>query len=220
MHLNKPIASEATAIFDNEISKTLRQTYMLLGMTIAFSGLIAFLSMKMGWQYPGIIVTLFGFYGFLFAIHMLKNSFFALPLTFAFTGFLGYSLGPILNSVIGINGGPGIVVNALAMTALVFFGLSAYVLKTGKDMSFLGGFLLAGFIALLGGIVLSFFMNIPGLSLAISIGFVIFSSAAILYETSRIIRGGETNYILATVSLYVSIYNIFLSLLSLMSSRD
>lgn len=220
MHLNKPAISDPSVVLDEIVSKTLRQTYMLLGMTLAFSGLVAYLSMKMGWKNPGIIVTLFGFYGFLFAIHMLKNSFFALPLTFAFTGFLGYSLGPILNSVIGINGGPSIVINALAMTALVFFGLSAYVLKTGKDMSFLGGFMLAGFIALMGGVVLSLFMNIPGLNLAISVGFVIFSSSAILFETSRIIRGGETNYILATVSLYISIYNIFVSLMSLMSSRD
>lgn len=219
MHMNKTTAYQAKA-WDASISKTLRQTYMLLAMTIGFSGLVAFVSMSMGWQHPGIIITLVGFYGLLFAIHLCKNSFAALPLTFAFTGFLGYCLGPILNAAIGINGGPSIVVNAMLLTALVFFSLSGYILKTGKDMSFLSGFLIAGFIALLGGIVLNLFLQIPALSLAISVGFVIFSSAAILFETSRIVRGGETNYVLATVSLYVSIYNLFISLLSLMSSKE
>lgn len=219
MDINKNLEAGSEVSIDSAASKTLRQTYMLLSMTLAFSGFIAFLSQQLKWQSPGIIVTLFGFYGLFFAIHKMRNSVWALPLTFALTGFMGYTLGPILDKVIG-TGGVDVVFNAFALTAIVFFGLSAYVLKTGKDMSFLSGFLLAGFIALVGGMLLSFFTDIPGLGMAMSIGFVIFSSAAILFETSNIIKGGERNYILATISLYVSIYNIFLSLLNLLNPSD
>lgn len=202
---------------ESEVSSVLRNTYMLLGMTLAFSALVAFVTMSMGLPHPGLIITLVGFYGLLFAIHKTQNSGMGLVFTFALTGFMGYTLGPILSAYIGAGAG-NIVFNALAMTALVFFGLSGYALVTRKDFSFLSGFLMAGFFVLLGAMVLGFFMSIPGLQLAISAGFVLFSSAAILFQTSAIIHGGERNYILATVTLFVSIYNLFLSLLNLLTA--
>ncbi|SRR5690554_108135 len=202
---------------ESEVASVLRNTYMLLGMTLAFSAVVAFITMSMGLPRPGLIITLVGFYGLLFAIHKTQNSGMGLVFTFALTGFMGYTLGPILSAYIGAGAGD-IVFNALAMTALVFFGLSGYALVSRKDFSFLSGFLMAGFFVLLGAMILGFFMSIPGLQLAISAGFVLFSSAAILFQTSAIIHGGERNYVLATVTLFVSIYNLFLSLLNLLTA--
>ncbi|MWV14049.1 FtsH protease modulator YccA [Pseudomonas sp. R-28-1W-6] len=198
-----------------EVSKVLRNTYGLLALTLAFSGLVAFVSQQMQVGHPGIIVTLVGFYGLFFLTMKLRNSSWGLLSTFALTGFMGYTLGPILNRYLGMSGGSEVVSSAFAMTALVFFGLSAYVLTTRKDMSFLAGFITAGFFVLLGAMVAGLFFEISGLQLAISAGFVLFSSAAILFQTSAIIHGGERNYIMATISLYVSIYNLFISLLQI-----
>jgi modulator of FtsH protease len=128
---------------------------------------------------------------------------------------MGFILGPILNLYLKMQGGAELVSSAFAMTALVFGGLSAYVLISRKDMSFLGGFLTAGFFVLVGAMLVSFFFQISGLQLAISAGVVLFSALMILYQTSAIIHGGERNYIMATISLYVSIYNLFISLLQL-----
>ncbi|PAU87160.1 BAX inhibitor protein [Pseudomonas sp. WN033] len=199
-----------------EVSKLFRNTYSLLAMTMAFSAFIALMSMSLNLPHPGLIITLVGFYGLLFAISKFRNSGMGLVLTFALTGFMGYTLGPILNVYLSLPNGGQLVSMALGMTALVFFGLSAYAIITRKDFSFLSGFILAGFIVLLCAIVASFFIQISGLQLAISAGFVLFSSAVILYQTSAIIHGGEDNYIMATVTLFVSIYNLFLSLLQLL----
>ena len=165
--------------------------------------------------YPNIFVVLIGFYGLFFLTNKLRDSAWGLVSTFALTGFMGFILGPILNRYLGMAGGAEVVSSAFAMTALVFGGLSAYVLITRKDMSFLSGFITAGFFVLLGAVVASFFFQISGLQLAISAGFVLFSSVCILFQTSAIIHGGERNYIMATISLYVSIYNLFVSLLQL-----
>ncbi|AQZ95716.1 BAX inhibitor protein [Halopseudomonas phragmitis] len=199
-----------------EVSKLFRNTYSLLAMTLAFSAFVALMSMSLNLPHPGLIITLVGFYGLLFAISKFRNSGMGLVLTFALTGFMGYTLGPILNVYLSLPNGGQLVSMALGMTALVFFGLSAYAIITRKDFSFLSGFILAGFIVLLCAIVASFFIQISGLQLAISAGFVLFSSAVILYQTSAIIHGGEDNYIMATVTLFVSIYNLFLSLLQLL----
>ncbi|MFC3606772.1 Bax inhibitor-1/YccA family protein [Stutzerimonas tarimensis] len=206
-----------------EVSKVLRNTYGLLGMTLAFSSLVAYLSMQMNVAYPNIFVVLIGFYGLFFLTAKLKDSIWGLASTFALTGFMGYTLGPILNMYLGMANGGQLIASALSMTALVFFGLSAYVLTTRKDMSFLSGFIMAGFFVLIGAMLASFFFQIPGLQMAISAGFVLFSSAVILYQTSAIIHGGERNYIMATISLFVSLYNLFISLLQLLglsSSND
>ncbi|WP_092288327.1 Bax inhibitor-1/YccA family protein [Halopseudomonas sabulinigri] len=207
-----------SAVSEAEVSKLFRNTYTLLAMTMAFSALVAFVSMSMNLPYPGIIVTLVGFYGLLFLTTKLRNSAWGLVSTFAFTGFLGYTLGPILNAYLSMPNGGSVVTLALGMTALVFFSLSAYAIISRKDFSFLSGFIMAGFVVLLVAVVASFFVQISGLQLAISAGFVLFSSAVILYQTSAIIHGGEDNYIMATITLFVSIYNLFLSLLSLIGA--
>ena len=198
-----------------QAAKVLRNTYGLLAMTLAFSGLVAYMAMQANAAYPNIFVVLIGFYGLFFLTNKLRDSVWGLVSTFALTGFMGFLLGPILNRYLGMAGGAEVVSSAFAMTALVFGGLSAYVLITRKDMSFLSGFITAGFFVLLGAMVAGFFFEISGLQLAISAGFVLFSSACILFQTSAIIHGGERNYIMATISLYVSIYNLFVSLLQI-----
>ena len=205
-----------------EISKVLRNTYSLLALTLAFSGVMAFVAQQMRVGYPNIFVVLIGFYGLFFLTNKLRDSAWGLVSAFALTGFMGFLLGPILNRYLGMQGGAEVVSSAFAMTALVFGGLSAYVLITRKDMSFLGGFITAGFFVLLGATLASIFFQISGLQLAISAGFVLFSSVCILFQTSAIIHGGERNYIMATISLYVSIYNLFVSLLQIFGimSRD
>lgn len=195
--------------------KVLRNTYFLLGLTLAFSAVTATLSTVFALPAPGFILMLAGFYGLMFLTYRLADSPAGILAAFAFTGFLGYCLGPMLNSL--LSAGMGDVIGlALGGTALVFFSCSAYVLTTRKDMSFLGGMMMAGFVVLLVAVVANLFLNIPALHMAISVMFILFSSGAILWETSNIIQGGETNYIRATVSLYVSIYNIFVSLLSIL----
>ncbi|AFU18420.1 Bax inhibitor-1 family protein [Actinobacillus suis] len=194
--------------------KVLRNTYLLLSMTLAFSAVIAFVAMSMNAPALPWWGLLIGFYGLLFLTNATANSGAGILSVFALTGFLGYTLGPILNRYIGAGLGD-VVVLALGATALVFFTCSAYVLTTKKDMSFLSGMMMALFVVLLVGIIANIFLAIPALSLAMSALFVVFSSGAILLGTSNIIHGGETNYIRATVDLYVSLYNLFLSLLQI-----
>jgi modulator of FtsH protease len=216
-------ANNSMQIEQAAVSGVLRNTYALLALTLAFSGIVAFLAQRAQVAYPNIFVVLIGFYGLFFLTVKLRDSAWGLVSTFALTGFMGYTLGPILNRYLGMANGAEVVSSAFMMTALVFCGLSAYVLTTRKDMSFLSGFITAGCFVLLGAVIASFFFQISGLQLAISAGFVLFSAACILYQTSEIIHGGERNYIMATISLYVSIYNLFVSLLQIfgiMSSDD
>jgi len=196
--------------------KVLRNTYFLLGLTMAFSAVVAYISMSLNLPYPNLIVLLVGFYGLLFVTNRLANSAWGILAAFAFTGFMGYTIGPILNMYVA-RGMEDLIMLAFAGTAIVFFACSAYVLTTKKDMSFLSTAIFSLFIVLLLGVVASFFFQIPALAVGISALFVVFSTMTILYETSNIIHGGETNYIRATVSIYVSIYNLFISLLRLLS---
>ena len=196
--------------------KVLRNTYFLLGLTMAFSAVVAYISMSLNLPYPNLIVLLVGFYGLLFVTNRLANSAWGILAAFAFTGFMGYPIGPIFNMYVA-RGMEDLIMLAFAGTAIVFFACSAYVLTTKKDMSFLSTAIFSLFIVLLLGIVASFFFQIPALAVGISALFVVFSTMTILYETSNIIHGGETNYIRATVSIYVSIYNLFISLLRLLS---
>lgn len=211
----QPYSIEQLQGEQTQVSSVLRNTYGLLAMTLGFSGLVAYMAQQMNAAYPNVFVVLIGFYGLFFLTVKLRNSAWGLLSTFALTGFMGYTLGPILNRYLGMANGGEVITAAFAMTALVFCGLSAYVLTTRKDMSFLSGFITAGFFVLLGATLVGIFFQISGLQLAISAGFVLFSSAAILYQTSEIIHGGERNYIMATISLYVSIYNLFVSLLQI-----
>ncbi|EHD21002.1 MULTISPECIES: FtsH protease modulator YccA [Brenneria] len=195
--------------------KVLRNTYFLLSLTLGFSAVTATASTVLNLPAPGLLLMLVGFYGLMFLTHKLANSPAGILAAFALTGFMGYTLGPLLSTLIS-SGAGDIIMLALGGTALVFFCCSAYVLTTRKDMSFLSGMLMTGFVVLVVAVIANLFLQIPALHLAISSLFILFSAGAILWETSNIIHGGETNYIRATVGLYVSIYNIFVSLLSIL----
>ncbi|WP_372613525.1 Bax inhibitor-1/YccA family protein [Halomonas sp.] len=198
-------------------NKVLRNTYGLLAMTLLFSAVTAGAAVTMGIERMNILVFFLGAYGLMFLVHKTANSAFGLLSTFAFTGFMGFTLGPILSAYLTLPNGAALIMNALAMTGLTFIGLSAVALVTKKDFSFLSNFLMAGAIVLILAMVAAIVFQIPTLSLMVSAGFVLFASAAILYQTSEIVhRAGETNYILATITLYVSIYNLFVSLLALL----
>ncbi|MBL4638518.1 MAG: Bax inhibitor-1/YccA family protein [Proteobacteria bacterium] len=198
-------------------NKLLRNTYSLLGMTLLFSALTAGLSMAMNFPHLGLF-TLVGYFGLLFLTSKLRNSVWGLVSVFALTGFMGLTLGPILNAYLSMPNGSEMVMQALGGTGIIFFALSAYAIKSEKDFSFMGGFLFVGIlVAFLAGLG-AFFFSMPGLSLAVSAMFVLLMSGLILYQTSQIIHGGENNYIMATVTLYISIYNLFLSLLHLIGA--
>lgn len=199
----------------DDAMKVLRSTYLLLGMTLAFSAVTAFLNMN--GTHPGFLITIVGYIGLLFATYKLKNSVWGIVTTFALTGFMGYTLGPIIGAFVAA-GASQIVAQALTLTAVAFVGLSATAIITKKDFSFMSSFLTAGAFVLIGAMLLAFLMESSILHLAVSAGFTIFASIMILFETSRIINGGERNYIIATVGLYVSIYNLFVSLLHLLSA--
>jgi modulator of FtsH protease len=205
--------SQSTAMSAN---KVVRNTYMLLSMTLAFSALAAGVSTAFHLPPFGMIITLVGYFGLLFLTTKFRDSGLGIAFVFALTGFMGLTLGPMLNHYLALPNGTQVVMMAMGGTAAIFLGLSAYVMTTRKDFSFMGGFLAVGIlVAFLAGLG-AFFFNMPGLSLAVSAMFVLLMSGLILYETSNIIHGGETNYIMATVTLYVTIFNLFTSLLQLL----
>lgn len=205
-------------------NKVLRNTYLLLGLTFLFSALTAYASMALHVRPMNPLLMIVGVYGLMFLTHSLKNSAWGLAAVFAFTGFLGYTLGPVLSMYIThFSNGPQLVGTALGGTGIIFFALSGYALTTRKDFSFLNGFLFIGVMVALLMMIAGLFFQMPALQLIVSAMFVLLSSGLILYQTSEIIHGGERNYILATVSLFVSIYNLFISLLNLLgafSGRD
>jgi modulator of FtsH protease len=203
------------AVSAGQAQRVLRNTYALLSMTLLFSAAVAAAGVALNLPAPGLVITLVGYFGLLFAVHKLQNSGWALPAVFGLTGFMGYTLGPVLAKTLALPGGAQTIVLALAATGATFLALSAYVLSTKRDFSFLGGFLFAGMVvALLAGLGAVFF-QMPALGLAVSAMVALLSAGLILFETSRIVNGGENNYVLATVGLYVSIFNLFTSLLSL-----
>ena len=208
------IGHHQTAV--QETNKVVRYTYTLLSMTLAFSALTAGVSMALNLPHPGLIITLIGYFGLLFLTAKYKTSTLGLAFVFALTGFMGYTLGPIISNYLSLPNGGQIVMTAMGATAAIFLGLSGYALTTRKDFSYMGGFLMVGIlVAFLAGLGAIFF-ELPMLSLAVSAMFVLLMSGLILYETSNIIHGGETNYIMATVMLFVSIFNLFTSLLHLL----
>jgi modulator of FtsH protease len=202
-----------------ETSKVLRSTYMLLSMTILFSAMTAGVAMTLEVPYMGLW-TLLPYFVLLFVVEKTKNSAWGLVSVFALTGWLGFTAGPIINFYLGVSGYEPILM-ALGCTGLIFFTLSGYVLVTKKDLSFMTGFLMTGMLVAFIAAIASVFLNIPGLSLAVSCMFLLLSSGLIMWQTSAIIHGGETNYISATVTLYVMVYNIFMILLSFLGgNRD
>jgi len=198
-------------------NKVIKNTYILLSMTLLFSAAVAGVSMVFNWPHPGMILTLVGYFGLLFLTSKFANSGLGLLFVFMLTGFMGLTIGPIVNAYTQMfSNGSQLVMMAMGGTGAIFLGLSGYALTTRKDFSFMGGFLMVGIlVAFLAGLGAAIF-SIPALSLAVSAMFVLLMSGLILYQTSEIIHGGETNYILATVTLFVSIYNLFLSLLHLL----
>lgn len=198
-----------------EIASVLRNTYLLLGMTLAFAAAVAFVTMSMNVGRIGILPMLVGFFGLLFLVEKTADSAWGLLSAFLFTGFLGFTLGPILNLYLALPNGGTLVGSALGTASLAFVGLSGYALVTRKDFSFLAGFITVGFFVLMGAVVCSWLFNLSAFHTAISAGFVLFSSAVILYQTGAIVNGGERNYIRATTTLFVSFYNLFLSLLQI-----
>jgi len=198
-------------------NKVLRNTYLLLAATLAFSAVTAGAAMALNLPHPGLILTLVGYFGLLYGVHKTANSATGLLFVFALTGFMGYTLGPIISAYLQfVPNGHTVVMNAFGITALTFVGLSAYAVKSGRSFSFMGGFLFVGILtAFVLGLVAVFF-EMPALSLAVSAMFVLLMSGLILYQTGEIVNGGETNYILATVTLYVSVFNLFTSLLHLL----
>jgi modulator of FtsH protease len=198
-------------------NKVLRNTYLLLSATLAFSALVAGVSMALNLPYPGMLITMVGYFGLLFATHKLQNSAWGILAVFALTGFMGYTLGPIINIYLKfLPNGQQVVLTALGTTAVTFLGLSAYAIKSGRDFSFMGGFLTIGILgAFVLGLIAAIF-HLQALSLVVSGMFVLAMGGFILFETSSILRGEQTNYIVATVSLYVSIYNLFISLLNIL----
>jgi len=201
---------------DVAVNKVLKNTYLLLGMTLAFSAVMAMVSTTAAPM--NMWVYIIGLYGLLFATHALARSAWGLVTIFAFAGFIGYGTGPMIGSLMATSAGSEIVTTALGGTAFIFFGLSGYALVSRKDFSFLSGFITAGCFVLIAAMVMGIFFQTPALQLAISVGFMLFSSAIILYQTGQIVNGGERNYILATITLFVSIYNLFLSLIHLLTA--
>ena len=197
-----------------ELNSVLKNTYMLLAMTLLFSAVMAGAAMALRVPPLGLIITLVGWFGLLFLTAKFRNSPLGLVFVFAFTGFIGFTAGPIVSYYMtALPNGGQIVMTALGGTGIIFLGLSGYVLVTRKDFSFIGGMLMTGIlVAFIAGLAAVIF-GLPTLSLAVSAMFVLLMSGLILYQTSEIVHGGETNYIMATITLYISIYNLFMSLL-------
>lgn len=207
------IARQESVLATNQV---LRNTYLLLALTLLFSAASAGVAMALEMPYLGPWVTLGGYFLLLFLTTRFRNGALGLVCVFALTGFMGMTLGPLLAHYLQMPGGPQLVTNALAITGVTFIGLSAYAITSRRDFSFMGGFLVAGIlVAFLCGLAALFF-ELPTLALAVSAMFVMLMVGLILFQTSTIIHGGETNYIMATVTLYVSIYNLFTSLLHLL----
>lgn len=214
-------------VMTSDTQKVLRNTYMLLAMTLAFSAVTAGISMAAGIGYgASMIMSLASLAIVFFVLPKVANSAMGLPVVFLFTGLLGASLGPILNRYLAMQGGTEIVMQALGGTAIIFFALSAYVTTTKKDFTFMRGFLFTGLILVIVGAIgamiasWAFGVDVSGFSLAISGAVVLLMSGFILYDTSSIIRGEQTNYIMATVGLYLNIYNLFTSLLHILGATS
>ena len=215
MQMNTAVTRSHEAIL--QTNKLIRNTYMLLSMTLIFSGFTAFLGVASGIGHGAALVADLVAIGILwFVLPRTANSAAGIPTIFAFTGLLGFGLGPVLNYYLAAN--PSIVMTALGGTGAIFLGLSGYALTTRKDFSFLGGFVMIGMLVVLGAAILNIFLGIPALFLAVNAAIIMIMSAFILWETSSLIHGGQTNYIMATAGLFLSILNMFQALLHLLGA--
>ncbi|MCB1670700.1 MAG: Bax inhibitor-1/YccA family protein [Gammaproteobacteria bacterium] len=201
------------------VNKVLRNTYLLLSMTLFFSAICAVATMMLQVSQGMGMVMLIGGFITSFVVQATARSAKGLFWVFVFAGLMGGALGPVISAYLQVYAnGSAIVAQALGGTALIFLSLSGYVLATGKNFSYLGGFLMTGLIVAIVAMIANIFLQIPALSLAISSAVILIMSGFILFDTSRIINGGERNYILATISLYISIFNIFVHLLNLLGA--
>ena len=215
MQMNTAVTRPQEAIL--QTNKVIRNTYILLSMTLIFSGFTAFLGVVSGIGHGAALAANLVAIGILwFVLPRTANSGAGIPTIFAFTGLLGFGLGPILNYYLSVN--PSIVMTALGGTGAIFLGLSGYALTTRKDFSFLGGFVMVGMLVVLGAAILNIFLGVPALFLAVNAAIIMIMSAFILWETSSLIHGGETNYIMATAGLFLSILNMFQALLHLLGA--
>ena len=196
-----------------ELNKVLRNTYILLSLTLLFSAGTATVSAKLNLPHPGLLITLVGYFGLLFLVTKFRNSNLSLLLVFALTGFMGYTLGPLINLYLSIPHGGQLIALSLGTTGVSFLGLSGYALVSKRDFSFLGNFLFVGILVAFCLGLGAYFFSLPALSLAVSAMFVLLMAGLILFETNQIMNGGETNYVMATVTLYIALYNMFVSLL-------
>jgi modulator of FtsH protease len=213
------VQTARTGLSDSLIAThtVLRNTYFLLSLTLLFSAGMAWFAMAMNAPYPGFLLSLLGVIGLYFLTVTLRNSAWGILAVFLFTGFIGYTIGPFLDAFMhNYANGKELITTALGGTGIIFFGLSAYVLMTRKDFSFMGGFLMVGLIVAFVAIIANIFLKMPGLQLAISAALVVVFSGLILFDTSRIINNGERNYIMATIALYLDIVNLFQNLLVLL----
>ncbi len=218
-----PISRGSTAGEMLATHKVLRNTYMLLSLTLLFSAMTAALSVVLAMPPMTYLLSIGGAFVLMwFVLPKTANSGAGLGVVFAITGLMGFALGPLLSAYLSLPNGPQLIMTAMGGTGIIFMGLSAYTLTTKKDFSFMGGFLAVGLFVMLGAMLLNIFLAMPAMSLALSAGIIMLMSGFILYDTSRIIHGGETNYVMATVSLYLNIFNIFVNLLHLLgiSSDD
>jgi len=215
MQMNTAVTRSSEAIL--QTNKLIKNTYMLLSMTLIFSGVMAFLSVAMGASF-GIAfgATILGIVMLWFVLPRTQNSSAGIPVIFAITGLLGFGLGPMLTHYLSVN--PSIVMVAMGGTGAIFLGLSGYALSTRKDFNFMGGFIFVGMLVAIGAMVLNIFLGIPALALAVSAAVIMIMSGFILFQTSAMIHGGETNYISATAGLFLSILNIFTSLLHILGA--
>jgi len=221
MRQNSPVIERARDSGQSiEINKVLKNTYLLLSMTLLVSAIAAATTMAMQISQGTAMIMMLVSFGLIFVVNRKADKASGIIWIFAFTGLMGASLGPMLNFYAAMPNGSSLIMQALGGTAFIFLSLSGYVLTSKKDFSFMGGFLFVGLLVAIAVMIANWFFQIPALSMALSAAIIVIMSGFILFDTSRIINGGETNYIRATVSLYLNIYNIFVHLLSLLGASD
>ena len=215
MQMNTAVTRSSESIL--QTNKLIKNTYMLLSMTLIFSGVLAYLSIALQASHGmALVATLVGIGLLWFVLPRTQNSAAGIPVIFGVTGLLGFGLGPMLSYYLSVN--PSIVMLAMGGTGTIFLGLSGYALTTRKDFSFMGGFIFVGMLVAIGAMLLNLFLGIPALALAVSAAVIMIMSGFILFQTSALIHGGETNYISATAGLFLAILNIFTSLLHILGA--